>query len=695
MDIYRRSPLTAARVVALVLIALVVGGLVTLRVASSDDSVSVPAGAQAGDLTLEPCSYETEDGSYAADCGMLVVPENSANPQSRLIALPVVRIRATSPDPGEPIFWLEGGPGQSNMDFDRASRFAPNHDFVLVGYRGWDGSERLDCPEVSSALRRSGDFLSAESFRAYGAAFRSCADRLTDEGIDLASYGLIQQVDDMEAARVALGYDRVNLLSHSAGTRTAMIYAWRHPASVHRSVLLAVNPPGNFLVDTQATDELIGRYAELCAQDDRCRARTDDLTATLRQTVADTPDRWLFLPIKPANARITSLYGLMETTSNAQPSSAASTLDSWLSAAEGDPSGLWFASALADVLFPDLFVWGQYAAAASADARWVPDYFSADGPARDANFGYAATAFAWGGGRAFDAWPVARDVDEYSRVRTSEVETLLISGELDFATPPQPATQQLLPYLPNGHQVVLAGFGHVASFWTEQTEAGTTLINTFYDTGEVDDSLYTPQSVELTPSLRHTTIAKLALGVLLASMALTVLSLLWMARHGYRRGQFGRKTSAVLRSVYPFVLGLAGWFLGVLVVLATMPTVSLDNELLGVLAVGGPIALCVYFAWIHRDWPAKTKIAGLVGAVGGALIGASFGFNSATGFLVPVTAALGATATANLALIALDIYRAQRERQHPTPLAWLDPGVVEQARKRYREIVDLGRSSSQ
>ena len=42
--------------------------------------VSVPAGAHAGQLTLKPCTYATEHGSYAADCGTLVVPENRHDP---------------------------------------------------------------------------------------------------------------------------------------------------------------------------------------------------------------------------------------------------------------------------------------------------------------------------------------------------------------------------------------------------------------------------------------------------------------------------------------------------------------------------------------------------------------------------------------------------------------------------------------
>jgi hypothetical protein len=80
------------------------------------------------------------------------VPENSADPGSRLIALPVTRIRARSDQRAEPIFYLEGGPGITNMDFTQASRYAQDRDVVLVGYRGVDGSVRLDCPEVTSAL---------------------------------------------------------------------------------------------------------------------------------------------------------------------------------------------------------------------------------------------------------------------------------------------------------------------------------------------------------------------------------------------------------------------------------------------------------------------------------------------------------------------------------------------------------------
>ena len=258
----RRRGFTAARIIALIVIALGVLGLVYVQLTGGTSAVSVPAGAHAGQLKLTSCTYTTEKGISSADCGTLVVPENRTNPHSRLIALPVIVIRATSAHPSEPIFRLNGGPGVTNMVFPDASRFTANHDVVLVGYRGVDGSSVLDCPEVTSALENSADMLGQASFRAYADGFRTCATRLTADGVDLAGYTLPEQVDDLEAARNALGYKQIDLVSESAGTRLAMIYAWRYPTSIHRSVMIGANPPGDFLFDTATIDQEFQSYAQ-------------------------------------------------------------------------------------------------------------------------------------------------------------------------------------------------------------------------------------------------------------------------------------------------------------------------------------------------------------------------------------------------------------------------------------------------
>src|ERR1700727_1379103 len=90
------------RVIDLALIAVLTLALGYLHFSGGSKSLSVPSGAHAGQLTLKSCTYKTEKGPYAADCGTLVVPENRHDPHSRLIALPVIVIRAHSTHPGDP-----------------------------------------------------------------------------------------------------------------------------------------------------------------------------------------------------------------------------------------------------------------------------------------------------------------------------------------------------------------------------------------------------------------------------------------------------------------------------------------------------------------------------------------------------------------------------------------------------------------
>jgi hypothetical protein len=191
-------------------------------------------------------------------------------------------------------------------------------------------------------------------------------------------------------------------------------------------------------------------------------------------------------------------------------------------------------------------------------------------------------------------------------------------------------------------------------------------VNTFLDSGRVDDSRYTHASVDFTPPSTQTAFAKLVVGVMVGFAALAVLSLLWLAYRVRRRGGVGRKASALLRSLLPVVLGLGGWFLGVLLVLTIAPTVPLDDELLAVLSIGTPIGLGIHWAWVRRDLVPRARTAGVAGAVAGALVGAWLGFHVVTGLVAVATTIVGSTAGANLVLLVLDSMRERTAREYAT-----------------------------
>ena len=644
-----------SRIVALVVIGVLLLGLTYLRVSSSPATVSVPQGAHAGQLTMHACTYATEQGAMPADCGTLVVPENRASSKSRLIALPVTRILARSSHPLAPIFHLNGGPGITNMTFPQANRLAAQHDVVMVGYRGVDGSSVLNCPEVTAALENTRDYLAKASLSAYSQAFASCAKRLERSGVDLAGYTMEEQAGDIEAARVALGYKRIDLLSDSAGTRLAMIYSWMYPTNVDRSVMVGVNPPGNFIYSGAEIDQGIERYSALCAKQPSCRARTGNLAASMKHTAAHMPSSWYSLPIRPGNVLVGTFLGLTDATPVLSPLAGPITLDSWISAAQGDPSGLWFLSLMSGLVLPQSFVWGEFASIGMADAQPVERYFSS-GADRGSIIGNPLGEFLWGAGGMAHAWPANPGENQYTSVQNSSVPTLLIGGTLDFETPAQNATKELLPHLSNGHQVILSGLGHVDDFDAYEPSASTQLLTTFYATGQVDTSRYTPNVVSFTTSQSQAAIAKDILGFMIGFALLAVIWLVVLAIRIRRRGGTGRKTGAWIRSAGPIVFGLGGWFLGELLVLRFWPSRALPDQLLSVVSVAVPIWLGVYAGWVCTDTPKAMRAKGIGAAGVGAVVGAALGFHVTSGLIALITTIIGAAVVSNLSLLVLDIW---------------------------------------
>jgi len=521
----------------LILVVIAVLAALLPACGGKEAPITVPAGAQAGDLVgLQSCTYEANEVEYDADCGTLVVPENRSAPDSRLIALPVIRVHATGENPAEPIFYLSGGPGTSNLHFQHLEDVVEKHDVVQVGYRGVDGSVVLDCPEISDAVRTARGVLSEKSLESYTSAGTSCAGRLQAQGVDLAGYSLTETIDDNQDARVALGYERINLLGGSYGTRLEMIYAWMYPGSLHRVVMLAVNPPGHLVWDAEVIDAQIEDYARLCAQDAECSARTGDLAASMHRLSEDMPDRWLFFPIDEGGIKLLTLVMLFESIQPPGmpvPLSGPAAVDMWLAAADGDASGMALASISRNLFLPNLWTWGEaFSLSASVDDYYDParDYRS-EFEASGTILGSPLSLMLWSMG---PEWPTHPIPQEYLQVQPTDVETLLISGSIDFSTPPQYATEELLPYLSNGEQVILKDLGHAGSFWSSQPEARVHMLNAFFDTGQVDASLYTYQPLDFDVGFGWPGLAKLlAAVVVLVSILLLVLVWLiirWVAR---------------------------------------------------------------------------------------------------------------------------------------------------------------------
>jgi len=131
-------------------------------------------------------------------------------------------------------------------------------------------------------------------------------------------------------------------------------------------------------------------------------------------------------------------------------------------------------------------------------------------------------------------WHATLIPEDLRHVQFSDVETLLVSGNIDATTPAQWATEELLPYLNNGEQVILSEFGHTDDVWGLQPEATMHLLTTFYNTGEVDDSLYVYQPMDFDVGLGFPLMAKLAVAIVVL-VPIGLIALMWFIVRRIRR----------------------------------------------------------------------------------------------------------------------------------------------------------------
>ncbi|UCH79433.1 MAG: alpha/beta fold hydrolase [Candidatus Coatesbacteria bacterium] len=444
------------------------------------------------ELQLTPSTYRLGEEEVGADVGALVVPENRASPETRTIEVPVVRLPAAAAGSTEPVFLLAGGPGQTNLWSRLPTGQLGARDVVMVGYRGVDGSVSLDLPEVGEAMAAPRP-LSVESRKRTAAAWRAGYERLRAAGVDVEAYNLVSVVDDVEAAREALGYERLHLYSWSYGTRLAYLYGLRYPDRVYRSVMVGANPPGRFVWEAEMVERQLAYYAELWRRDGAAAARAPDLLGTIREVLASLPAAWNGFTLDADKVRVWT-FAALDTRAG-----AAAAFDAFLSAAAGDFAGLVAMQFMFDEFARRGPNFGDMAAkAVGADFDPSRDYEAEMDPP-GAVLGSPLSLLYWTGMK-YEAWPYRSLPEEYRTLRDTDVATLVVSGSVDFTTPPAYAEEELLPHLRRGHHLLLAELGHCYDLAGLRPQAHRKLVEVFFGRGEVDASGFEYEPMDFTPA---------------------------------------------------------------------------------------------------------------------------------------------------------------------------------------------------
>jgi len=399
-------------------------------------------------------------------CGSLEVFENRERRSGRKISLNVVVIPAQIPAPRpDPTFHLEGGPGiaatmAAGVYVNLLPGYRRDRDVVLVDQRGTGGSNPLTC-DLSSDTPNPGGRLD-EMYPP--AAVAACRERLGPSA-DLTLYTTPIAMDDLDDVRAWLGYDRINLVGLSYGTRAALVYMRRHPDHVRSAVLMGVAPtnlkmPLHHASDAQRAMDLL---FDDCAADLECHAafpkvkeelvdlldRLDREAARVRYTPPGS-DRSIGLVIRReifAEKLRVMLY----------EAGVARRLPLVIHRAfEGDFNPL-LAVALGGAGGPPALAEGMYLSVTCPEDTRLIDADEAKRLTEGTYFGDYRVAQQT---RACSLWPEAELPVGYAAPLVSDAPVLMISGYLDPVTPPAWA-EEVLHHLPHGRNLVLRHGGHL------------------------------------------------------------------------------------------------------------------------------------------------------------------------------------------------------------------------------------------
>jgi pimeloyl-ACP methyl ester carboxylesterase len=208
----------------------------------------------------------------SARCGSLDVPENPAEPEGRIIKLNIAIAPATGKTTeADPVFFFAGGPGQAASETwvmlrSVLNKIRKNRDIVMIDQRGTGKSNKLACTfDVEEDLNQEIDL---ELVRV---ETEKC---LADLEGDPRFYNTTIAMGDYNLVREAMGYESINIMGVSYGTRAAQVYLRLFPETVRTVTLDSVVPMQLALGQEHALmlDRSVETVFRDCAADDVCSA---------------------------------------------------------------------------------------------------------------------------------------------------------------------------------------------------------------------------------------------------------------------------------------------------------------------------------------------------------------------------------------------------------------------------------------
>jgi pimeloyl-ACP methyl ester carboxylesterase len=379
----------------------------------------------------------------SARCGTYEVAEDPADPSGKKISLKVAIAPATgkSTEP-DPVFFFAGGPGQAASETwviirSTLNKIRKTRDIVMIDQRGTGASNKLACEsEVEEDLNQEIDLDLIRTETEKCLAALQSDPRLYTTSIAMGDYDQVRQ---------AMGYDKINIMGVSYGTRAAQVYLRMFPETVRSVTLDSVVPMQLALGQEHAPmlDLSVQNVLNDCAGDETCYTlfpnQAEDLAALFAQLREEPQQVTIINPVsgEPQKMRISAdtLGVALRFLSYSSETQALIPLLVHEALTTGDLSRLASQAILVMTGLHEMLAKGMELSVICSE----------DFPVIDVSADYSDTLM----GNLFleiidlqcNVWPRGEVPEDFHQPVVSDVPVLLMSGERDPVTPPHYATQ--------------------------------------------------------------------------------------------------------------------------------------------------------------------------------------------------------------------------------------------------------------
>ncbi len=239
----------------------------------------------------KPIIFETQSGNKTdAYQGMFQVPENRANPKSRLIPIHYVRFPATGKTQGSPIVYLSGGPGGSGINtakyrtrYQLFMDLREAGDVIALDQRG-TGASRIVPRCVSSHKLPMAETISADKLSAiYRDAGKECIGFWQSEGVDVFGYNTLESARDLEDLRKHLRAKKITLWGISYGTHLALASLKVIESSIDKLILASAEGLNQTVKLPARTDDYFDRVQAAINTQPKVAKQFPDIKSLMRQ----------------------------------------------------------------------------------------------------------------------------------------------------------------------------------------------------------------------------------------------------------------------------------------------------------------------------------------------------------------------------------------------------------------------------